>query len=175
MNLCVNHVKQLGFREFTYEKQETVVRTFTFFIAFCVVSTVAVADRIVGKIEDKYVTKVRNIPVTTEQCELVRVPIYADSEKKEDQFGEMILGAAIGSVIGNKISDGDGVGTIGGIIGARIAADSSQANSREIIAYSDEERCEMVRSYEKEYVEDYSHSYITFELDGRRYRVKFTR
>ena len=93
----------------------------------------------------------------------------------DNQFGNMVLGAAIGSVIGNEISDGKGVGTIGGIIGAKIAADNSQPNSREIVAYSEEERCETVRSYEKEYAEEYSHSYITFELEGRRYRARFTR
>ena len=78
-------------------------------------------------------------------------------------------------LLGNEISDGKGVGTIGGIIGAKIAADNSQSNSREIAAYSEEERCETIRSYEKEYVEEYSYSYITFELDGRRYRARFTR
>jgi len=151
------------------------MRLFAFFIGSFFASTIAIADQVVGKIEDRYETKVRNIPVTTEQCRLVRVPIYAGSGDKRDKFGDMVLGAAIGSVIGNKISDGDGAGTIGGIIGARIATDNSQSSGREIIAYSDEERCELVRAYEKKYVENYSHSYITFELDGRRYRARFTR
>lgn len=151
------------------------MKRYLILVASCLVSVSTLADQVLGEVEDKYVTKVRNIPVTTEQCKLVRVPIYAGQENKEAQFGNMVLGAAIGSVIGNEISDGKGVGTIGGIIGAKIAADNSQSNSREIIAYSEEERCETVRSYEKEYAEEYSHSYITFELEGRRYRARFTR
>ena len=151
------------------------MKRYLIFVASCLVSASVSADQVVGEIEDKYVTKVRNIPVTTEQCKMVRLPIYAGSENKQDQFGNMILGAAIGSVIGNEISDGKGVGTIGVIVGAKIAAENSQSSSREIVAYSEEERCETVRTYEKEYVENYSHSYITFELDGRRYRARFTR
>ena len=146
-----------------------------FILTMWIVSINATADQVVAEIEDKYSTKVRNIPVTTEQCRTVNVPIYAGTAAKKDQFGEMVLGAAIGSVIGNEISDDKGVGTIGGIIGAKIASDNAQSNDQEIVAYSEEERCETIRSYEKEYVENYSHSYITFELDGRRYRARFIR
>ena len=133
------------------------------------------AGEVVAQIEDKFVNKVRNVPVTTEQCRVHQVPVYADVAPQRDQFGEILIGATIGSVIGNEISDQHGAGAIGGIIGGKIAHDNAQAASRQIVGYRNEERCELVRVYEREYVEEYSHSYITFHVDGRRHRIRFTR
>ena len=147
-----------------------------FLIILAVFNSNALADQVVGEIEDKYVTKVRKTPVTTQECSLHRVPVYSEAKPNKDAaFGNMILGAAIGSAIGNEISDGKGVGTIGGIIGAKIASDNSQGSDREVVAYSEEERCKLVKRYEEERIEEYSHSYVTFELNGRRHRVRFTR
>lgn len=146
------------------------------FIILAVVSSNALADRVVGQVEDKYVTKIRKTPLTTQECSLHRVPVYGEVKPNKDAaFGNMILGAAIGSAIGNEISDGKGVGTIGGILGAKIASDNSQMSDREVVAYSEEERCELVKRFEEERIEVYSHSYLTFELNGRQHRVRFTR
>ena len=147
-----------------------------FLIILAVVCSNVRADQVIGEIEDKYVTKVRTTPVTTQECSLYRVPVYGAAKPNQDQaFGNMILGAAIGSAIGNEISDGKGVGTIGGIIGAKIASDNSHGNDSEVVAYSEQERCELVKRFKEERIEEYSHSYVTFELNGRRHRVRFTR
>lgn len=103
------------------------VQKIPFVIILAVVSSNALADRVVGQVEDKYVTKIRKTPLTTQECSLHRVPVYGEVKPNKDAaFGNMILGAAIGSAIGNEISDGKGVGTIGGMLGAKIASDNSQ-------------------------------------------------
>lgn len=135
----------------------------------------AQADQIVAEIEDKYVNKVRNVPVTTEQCRVHQIPVYADVAPQRDQFGDILIGATIGAVIGNELSDQHGAGALGGVIGGKIAHDRAQAPSRQVVGYRNEERCELVRVYEREYVEEYSHSYVTFQVDGRRHRIRFTR
>ena len=138
-------------------------------------SVSAQADQIVAEIEDKFVNKVRNVPVTTEQCRVHQIPVYADVAPPRDQFGDILIGATIGSVIGNELSDQHGAGALGGVIGGKIAHDRAQAQSRQVVGYRNEERCELVRVYEREYVEEYSHSYVTFQVDDRRHRIRFTR
>lgn len=134
-----------------------------------------IAGEVVAQIEDKFVNKVRKIPVTTEQCRVHEVPIYSNAATQRDEFGDILIGAAIGSVIGNELSDQHGAGALGGVIGGKIAHDKAQTPSRQVVGYRSEERCELVRVFEREYVEEYSHSYITFQVDGRRHRIRFTR
>jgi hypothetical protein len=72
------------------------MKRYLILVASCLVSASTLADQVLGEVEDKYVTKVRNIPVTTEQCKLVRVPIYAGQENSlEIWFWAQQLGLSL--------------------------------------------------------------------------------
>lgn len=140
----------------------------------------AVADNVSASVQDqyKYVTETR--PVESTECHIEQVPVYAsrpsDSDTGGGQLGKVIIGTVIGSAIGNAISDKHGAGTVGGIIGANEALKESHSrDSREIVGYREIESCKPVRTRESRLVQKYSHSVITFWLDGRRYEVPFQR
>ena len=128
------------------------------------------ADSISGSVTDHYDYVVKRYPVSTEQCRVERVPVYANSQP-DPSLGELVIGTAIGSAVGNVLSDRHGAGTLGGIIGANAAL--SKRGEQSVIGYQENERCDPVTRYESERVSQYSHSTISFWHEGRRYDLKF--
>ena len=82
----------------------------------------------------------------------------------------MLRGAIIGGIIGNNVTKNlpDG-GTAGAIIGGILGHNSSTATG------GTQRRCTVETRYNEEYQEVYSHSNITFTLDGKTYTVRFKR
>jgi hypothetical protein len=125
---------------------------------------------------DHFSTTTQRVPVTQTECTVNRVPIYAQSRQPSSpNFGEIVVGAAIGSAVGNAISDKDGVGTLGGIVGAHTAMKNQASEQRVIVGYENVEDCKPVTSYRSESIQSYSHSIIEFQVDGRTHRLRFQR
>lgn len=139
-------------------------------IVVFVVTPHAVAADITGVVTDHFDYVTQRLPTTTQECFIRQVPIYSE-HSSDRQFGDMVMGAVIGSAIGNAISDKDGVGTLGGVIGAHQA--SKNRSGEQIIGYRDETVCEPKTVNEQRHQRIYSHSTVEFWLDGRRYRIRF--
>ena len=132
------------------------------------------ASTISATVQDHFRTTTRSVPVTTESCFVERVPVYASSHSNEPNLDQIIIGTAIGSAVGNAISNKDGVGTLGGIVGAHTALKNGSSR-QEIVGYREQEKCEPRTSYNNERIREYSHSTLEFWLDGQRHSVRFTR
>ena len=81
---------------------------------------------------------------------------------------DVIVGAVIGGAIGNQVGKGKDVATIlGAILGADIANKNKQGHSGTV--------CSIQTRYQESTIEVYSHSTITFMIDGIGYSVDFIR
>ena len=60
-----------------------------------------------------------------------RVFCNKSRQKQANNFANIAVGGLIGSVIGNKLSDSHGAGTIGALFGSMIAMDSPNKNQNE--------------------------------------------
>ena len=121
----------------------------------------AFAERnITGNVTDNYKQIINKKPYSVEVCTDVNV--------SGDKSGDMLRGAIIGGIIGNNVTKDlpDG-GTAGAIIGGILGHNSSTAKG------TTQRRCTVETRYNEEYQEVYSHSNITFILDGRTYTVRF--
>lgn len=129
-------------------------------------------DRVNGSIEDFYVTENVSTPVRHNQCYDVDVPIYGTRDRRGSD-GDVIVGALIGGAIGNQFGSGSGkdaMTVLGAIVGANRAANQT---SEEIVGYRKERQCHEAVVYENQLVRRYSHSTITFTVDGKRQVVRF--
>ena len=124
-------------------------------------TTPALADlNVNGEVTDTYKQIINKKPYSVEVCTNVNVG--------GDKSGDMLRGAIIGGIIGNNVTKDlpDG-GTAGAIIGGILGHNSSTAKG------TTQRRCTVETRYNEEYQEVYSHSNITFTLDGRTYTVRF--
>ena len=140
----------------------------------------ASGDNLTADVNDYYDYVTEAKPTQSRECYIEQVPIYSSrsqrSETDDSRLGSIILGTAVGSAIGNAISDKHGAGTIGGIIGANEALKRESSGDRqEITGYRQVETCKPVTIRESRQVRRYSHSVITFWLDGKRFEVPFQR
>lgn len=120
-------------------------------------------------VQDVYKNVTKQVPNYQTVCETVEVPIYG--ENKFDESGA-IVGGLIGGVIGNQIGKGGGreaATGVGAIAGAIIGGKKDAG----IVGYRQEQRCRNHTTYYTETLEEYSHSIVTFEHNGRKYRVRF--
>ena len=70
-------------------------------------------------VETIWSTNVNSQPVIEQSCSMVRQSYKSD-------LGKQVLGGLIGSGIGNAISDKDGAGSAGAVLGAIIASRETQ-------------------------------------------------
>lgn len=134
------------------------------------------SDHIQGNVTDHYTTTHQRVPVSQIKCTTTRVPVYANHTRPQTpNFGEIIVGAAIGSAVGNAISEKDGVGTLGGIVGAHSAMKNGTGRDQVIVGYENVEQCKPTTAYRTESTRSYSHSTLEFWLDGRMHRIRFQR
>tara|TARA_B100000035_G_scaffold283143_1_gene265127 strand:+ start:41 stop:469 length:429 start_codon:yes stop_codon:yes gene_type:complete len=125
------------------------------------VATPALADlNVNGEVTDTYKKIINKTPYSVEVCTDVHVP--------GDKTSDMLTGAIIGGIIGNNVTKDlpDG-GTAGAIIGGILGHNNSTATG------TTQRRCTFETRYNEEYQEVYSHSNITFTLNGQVYTVRF--
>ncbi len=124
-------------------------------------TTPALADlNVNGEVTDTYKQVINKKPYSVEVCTDVQVP--------GDKTSDMLTGAIIGGIIGNNVTKDlpDG-GTAGAIIGGILGHNNSTAKG------ITQRQCSVETRYNEEYQRVYSHSNITFILDGKEYTVRF--
>ena len=116
---------------------------------------------------DHYKNAVKQVPYEVEVCNQVRQGTGDGSATNE------IIGGIIGGAIGNKFGEGDGKDamTLAGIfLGASLAHDDQLAQGPGVLVT----KCYYETRYqESAYSKVYSHSTLTFRINGKKYRVDF--
>ena len=116
---------------------------------------------------DHYKSVVKQIPYEVEVCKQVRQGTGNGSATNE------IIGAIFGGAIGNQFGEGDGKDAMtlaGMFLGASLAHDDELAQGPGVITT----KCYIETRYsESVHSKVYSHSTITFRINGRKYRLNF--
>jgi len=116
---------------------------------------------------DHYKTGIKQIPYEVEVCKRVHQGTGDGSATNE------IIGAIFGGVIGNQFGGGDGKDAMtlaGMFLGASLAHDDELAQGPGVITT----RCYIETRYkESVYSKVYSHSTLTFRINGKKYRINF--
>ena len=94
---------------------------------------------IVVSIKSIYHNQIVNVPTSEKTCKYVK--------QQHPRLENIIVGGLIGSVIGNKISDNHGAGTMGAIFGSLVAIDQNQ----------NYKSCEYLTTYNTENRKIFSH------------------
>ena len=109
------------------------------------------------EVEDVYEWRYTSDRHSVEKCKI----IY---EENKTNGQNALKGALIGGIIGSIISDGDDTATAGGaLMGAIVGADTDPIHGVK----------KKVCNIEKKRVQVYSHSIISFYLDGNKYELRF--
>lgn len=115
------------------------------------------------------------VAVTKNVCEKIQVPIFENVQRRGSD-GEVLGGAVVGGVIGNQFGNGSGkdiMTVLGAIMGANAGA--KPKTERVITGYKYVNQCNDVEEWIEKTERVYSHSTITFEVDGKTYNVEFQR
>ena len=123
---------------------------------------------------DHYKNVIKQVPYEVEVCKEVRQGTgYGHDSSKTNE----IVGGIIGGAIGNKFGKGDGkdAATLAGIfLGASLAHDNQLAQGQGHGVYTT--KCYYETRYqESAYSKVYSHSTLTFRINGKKYRVDFVK
>ena len=94
---------------------------------------------VVVSVKSIYHHEVINVPSRNKSCTY--------SERQSPKLENVIIGGLIGSVIGNKISDKHGAGTMGAIFGSLVAMDQNDIYKS----------CEYITTYNTENRKTFSH------------------
>ena len=130
-------------------------------VASMLMATPSLADTASGKITDHYKTVIDRSPYNVEVC--------YDKQVSGDKTADALKGAIIGGIIGNNVGDVDNGGAIGAIIGGMIGHNNSDATG------GTQRFCQTETRYNESSREVYSHSTITFFVDGKKYSLRFTK
>ena len=128
----------------------------------------AQTHQINATVTDTWVTTQKRIPIRTQVCEQIQVPVYQESKP---DGGAVILGAIIGNAIGRAagVSGGQTAGTvIGGIAGAEISK-----NNQKIDRFETRHQCKFETTYQDQTTEEYGYSTVEFYHNGRLQRLRF--
>ena len=122
----------------------------------------------------KIQTIFEEIPVT--KCVIEEVPIFQNQSGGNDDLGSFVSGALIGGIMGKAITKEDGGAAVGAVIGGVLANESQKSTaSNRIVGYEEKKGCTRKVKTVGTQEEQYSHSTITFQLDGQTYTSKFIR
>ena len=81
-----------------------------------------------------------------------------------------LLGALIGGAIGNNVTKNvDNGGAVGALLGGMFGHSNSKATG------GTKTQCNVETRYQEETQEIYSHSTITFDLNGRQHTLRFAK
>jgi uncharacterized protein YcfJ len=116
-----------------------------------------------GIVTDHYKFVPKRVPYNIEVCKNV----YGHGHY--NNTADILGGAIIGGIIGNQIGDSEGNGAVGAILGGLIG---SQANPH---YKSSHQRCTTEVRYKTVpgKVKEYTHSSMTFNIDGKNYTLTF--
>lgn len=117
-------------------------------------------------VRDHFKTVIEQSPYRVEVCKDVRVP-----QKGATDTEGAILGGILGGVIGNQFGKGSGKEAatgIGALTGAIIGGQNKGPRN-----YTTQRQCQIETRYEEVKREVYSHSTVTFVVDGKKYTLKF--
>jgi uncharacterized protein YcfJ len=126
-----------------------------------------------AKVQDFYKTITKQIPITTQVCRTVEVPIY-EATTTFDENGA-VIGGVVGGVVGNQVGKGRGKQAatgIGAIVGAIVGGKKQQNN---IVGYRQEQHCDNQTTYNTETYEEYDYSTVEFTENGKTYRLRFNK
>ena len=116
---------------------------------------------------DHYKTVIKQSPYEVEVCKQVHQGTGDGSATNE------IIGAIFGGAIGNQFGEGDGKDAMtlaGMFLGASLAHDDELAQGPGVITT----KCYIETRYEEAvHSKVYSHSTLTFRINGKKYRIKF--
>ena len=136
-----------------------------------VTATPVFAESSTANIQDHYKTVIEQQPYKVEVCKNVKVP-YGNN--KELNTEGAIIGGLLGGVIGNQFGKGSGKEAMTGV-GALTGAIIGGTNNKDPQGYRTEQQCQIETRYEESQREVYSHSTITFWVDGQKRVLKFNR
>ena len=131
-------------------------------------ATPALAETSKATIRDHFKTVIEQSPYRVEVCKDVKVP-----QKGGTDTEGAILGGIIGGVIGNQFGNGSGKEAatgIGALTGAIIGGQNKGPRN-----YTTQRQCQIETRYEEVKREVYSHSTVTFYVDGQRQVLRFNR
>ena len=120
-----------------------------------------------AKVTDYYKNQTLFNQIPYQSCTNEKIPILGKT-KANPEVGTVVGGAVLGGIIGKTVTKKDKGAAVGAIIGGVIANETQKAKTKtEVIGYEDLQRCEtkFKKSPREEIV--YSHSTITFTLDGQ--------
>ena len=136
-----------------------------------IISTVSIASNpyaVKSFIFDHYKTVVKQSPYEVEVCKRVRQGTGDGSATNE------IIGAIFGGVIGNQFGEGDGKDAMtlaGLLLGASLAHDDEIANNQTGVITT---KCYIETRYEESvHSKVYSHSTLSFTINGKNYKFDF--
>mgnify|MGYP003645450907 FL=1 len=121
-----------------------------------------------GTVVDHYEKQIDFIEESQEVCRLVKIPIYHRPHRPSG--AEILGGLVIGGALGKVISGDDKGALAGAVVGGLVT--SSRQEPR-IVGYSRKRVCEDKIFHRKEYRHEYSHSTISFTIDGVSYNRTF--
>ena len=118
-------------------------------------------------VDHRYTETTRQVPIRI--CETVEVPIYKTTKQSgDDDVISFILGAAIGSAVGNQVSSSNGAGAVGAIVGGALANEHQKkhngSETTEIVGYKQQERC--ITEYQTESTQSYRYSRVIVDYNG---------
>ena len=115
---------------------------------------------------DHYKSVVKQIPYDVEVCKQVHQGTGDGSATNE------IIGAIFGGAIGNQFGEGDGKDAMtlaGMFLGASLAHDDELAQGPGVITT----KCYIETRYNESIRKVYSHSTVSFTIDGKTHRIDF--
>jgi uncharacterized protein YcfJ len=115
------------------------------------------------------------LSMSTMAATSIQVEVCQDRVQKsgDGSATNELVGALFGGAIGNSFGKGDGKDAMtlfGALMGASLAHDDELANNPGTKTVT---VCDVQTRYEEEVSEVYSHSTITFRLEGRNYSLDF--
>ena len=140
-------------------------------VALLISSPALAADN--AKVQDFYKTITKQIPITTQVCRTVEVPIY-ESSTTFDETGA-VIGGVVGGVVGNQVGKGRGKQAatgVGAVIGAIVGGKKQQ---NKIVGYRQEQHCDDQTNYITDTYEEYDYSIVEFTENGKTYRLRFNK
>ena len=139
--------------------------------AAILVSTSAYADNVRSQVRDHYRNETVSTPVYTNKCYDVDVPIYGE-QRSGASGGDVLAGMIIGGILGKGITGKDNGAAAGAVMGGVIAADKG-SREQVVTGYRKELQCFEEVLYENKTERVYTHSTITFAVDGKQYTLEF--
>lgn len=133
-------------------------KIFTTVVMLGFMSTSAIAETV----QDHYKMVITQKPYNVEVCRQVTT--------SGDRTGDTLKGAIIGGIIGNNVTKNvDNGGAVGALLGGMLGHNNSKATG------GTRTQCNIETRYQEETREVYSHSTVTFSVDGKSYTLKFNK